>query len=47
MESIVVALITSVFGLVGIIVSNVKSNKSMKDSVESALDKHQAVQDTK
>ena len=42
-SSIVVALITSIFGIIGIIITNMSSNKK----VESTIKTNQAVTDTK
>ena len=43
MESIIVAIITGGLSLVGVVMSNISSNKR----IEAQLDKQQAVTDTK
>lgn len=43
MESIIVAIITGGLSLIGVVFSNIKSNKD----IENQLDKKQAVTDTK
>lgn len=42
-SSIVVALITSIFGVIGIIITNMSSNKKVETSIKT----NQAVTDTK
>lgn len=47
MEQIVVALITAGLGLVGVMITNYFSNKSLGDKVQHQLEVSQAVTDTK
>lgn len=47
MEQIVVALITAGLGLVGVMITNYFSNKSMGDKVQHQLEVSQAVTETK
>ena len=47
MEQIVVALITAGLGLVGVMITNYFSNKSLGDKVQYQLEVSQAVTDTK
>lgn len=47
MEQIVVALITAGLGLVGVMITNYFSNKSLGDKVQHQLEVRQAVTDTK
>ena len=47
MEQIVVALITAGLGLVGVMITNYFSNKSLGDKVQHQLEVSQAVPDTK
>ncbi len=47
MESIIVALITGGLALLGVIYTSNKNARTMSDSVDAKLDKHQAVTDTK
>ena len=47
MEQIVVALITAGLGLIGVMVTNYFSNKSLGDKVQHQLEVSQAVTETK
>lgn len=47
MEQIVVALITAGLGLVGVMITNYFSNKSLVDKVQHQLEVSQAVTETK
>ena len=47
MEQIIIALITAGLGLVGVMVTNYFSNKSLSDKVTHQLEVAQAVTDTK
>lgn len=47
MEQIVVALITAGLGLVGVMITNYFSNKSLGDKVQHQLEVSQAVTETK
>lgn len=47
MEQIAVALITAGLGLVGVMITNYFSNKSLGDKVQHQLEVSQAVTDTK
>ena len=47
MEQIVVALITAGLGLVGVMITNYFSNKSLGDNVQHQLEVSQAVTETK
>ena len=47
MEQIAVALITAGLGLVGVMITNYFSNKSLSDKVTHQLEVAQAVTDTK
>lgn len=47
MEQIIIALITSGLGLVGVMITNYFNNKSLSDKVTHQLEVAQAVTDTK
>lgn len=47
MEQIIIALITAGLGLVGVMITNYFSNKSLSDKVTQQLEVAQAVTDTK
>ena len=47
MEQIIIALITAGLGLVGVMITNYFSNKSLSDKVPHQLEVAQAVTDTK
>ena len=47
MEQIIIALITAGLGLVGVMITNYFSNKSLSDKVTHQLEVAQAVTDTK
>ena len=47
MEAVIAAAITGAFSVLGIVISNIKSNKKIGDQIEHQLDTAQAVTDCK